>query len=215
MSLSGISSMAMRGILAELAEAWRRRSSQDVSIESVGGVDAARRVAAGGPFDFVVLAADAIRTLESADKTLAGSRVDLAGSGIAVAIAKGHARPDIADGEAVRTCGDGCACGRLLDRPQRGLPRGPLRALGRRAGAPRAGATGHAVAALIARGAVDLGFQQSSELLGQPGNRDRRPASRFDPADHHLSAAVCTASRRERKRRASSSRSSPRARPTQ
>ena len=41
--LTGISSMATRALLAELAAGYR----SPVSIESVGGVDAARRVAAG------------------------------------------------------------------------------------------------------------------------------------------------------------------------
>lgn len=58
-NLKGISSMATRLVLAELAEAFQRRFGFGVSIESVGGVDAAKRVQAGEAFDFVILASDA------------------------------------------------------------------------------------------------------------------------------------------------------------
>jgi molybdate transport system substrate-binding protein len=43
--LKGISSMATRQVLAELLSHDRQRTGQQVEIESVGGVDAARRVA--------------------------------------------------------------------------------------------------------------------------------------------------------------------------
>jgi molybdate transport system substrate-binding protein len=41
--MTGISSMAMRNVLAELGDAYEQQSGQPVSIVSVGGVDAARR----------------------------------------------------------------------------------------------------------------------------------------------------------------------------
>ena len=47
MLIQGISSMATRQVLADLAAAYRAQSGVDVAIESVGGVDAAKRVAAG------------------------------------------------------------------------------------------------------------------------------------------------------------------------
>jgi molybdate transport system substrate-binding protein len=64
--LTGISSMATRQVLAELTAAYRAASGSRGRIESVGGVDAAKRVAAGEAFDVVILAADAI------DKLIAG-----------------------------------------------------------------------------------------------------------------------------------------------
>ena len=45
--VSGICSMAMRHVLAELAAAYEARSGTSIAIEAVGGVDAARRVANG------------------------------------------------------------------------------------------------------------------------------------------------------------------------
>ena len=58
LSLHCISSMATRLLLADLAGQWQQRSGVAVRVESVGGVDAAKRVAAGEAFDLVVLAAD-------------------------------------------------------------------------------------------------------------------------------------------------------------
>src|SRR5206468_10178074 len=81
----GISSMAMRDVLAELADAYEQRSRQRVAIVSAGGVDAARRVSNGEAFDFVVLAADAIEQLAASGKITPGTPTDLAPSGVAIA----------------------------------------------------------------------------------------------------------------------------------
>jgi molybdate transport system substrate-binding protein len=100
--ITGISSMATRQLLAELTSAYGQRSGRVVAIESVGGVDAARRVMAGEAFDVVVLAADAIDKLEAAGRIVAGSKVDLVTSGVAVAVRAGAPRPDIGSEEALR-----------------------------------------------------------------------------------------------------------------
>src|SRR5512140_2836614 len=101
-AIRGISSMATRAVLAELAAAWQQRAGVSVQIESVGGVDAARRVQAGEPFDMVVLASDAIDKLAAGGATLAASKVDLVNSPVAVAVRAGAPVPDIATEEALR-----------------------------------------------------------------------------------------------------------------
>ena len=73
-----------------------------VAIESVGGVDAAARVQVGEPFDVVVLARDAIDELLSAGHLVAGSAVDLARSGVAIAVRAGAPRPEIDSEDALR-----------------------------------------------------------------------------------------------------------------
>ena len=86
--ITGISSMAMRHVLAELDAAYEQRSGQPVAIVSVGGVDAARRVADGEAFDFVVLATEAI------DRLAAGGHVDPASrTGLATAARSSSTRP--------------------------------------------------------------------------------------------------------------------------
>jgi molybdate transport system substrate-binding protein len=167
-----ISSMATRQVLAELAAAFERQSGQRVAIESVGGVDAARRVQAGEPFDVVVLASDAITRLVDSGHLIAGSRVDLVRSPVAVAVRARAPRPDVTTEAGVRgavmaarrigysTGPSGTHLARLFERW--GLA-GEIQ--GRIVQAP----PGVPVAALLARGDVELGFQQLSELMGLEG----------------------------------------------
>ena len=99
--IKGISSMATRQVLADLVANFQRQTGQSVHIESVGGVDAAKRVQAGEAFDVVILASDAIDKLIASGQVLPG-RVDLVHSGVAVAVRAGAAQPDISSEDAVR-----------------------------------------------------------------------------------------------------------------
>jgi molybdate transport system substrate-binding protein len=170
--LSGISSMATRLVLAELTSVYQDRTGVVATIESVGGVDAARRVAAGEVFDIVLLAADAIAKLEAAGHVVAGSRVDLFRSGVAVAVRAGAAVPDIASEEALKQA--------VLAARSISLSTGPsgvaLAQLFERWGiagdiAPRMvqAPPGVPVGTLVAKGEVELGFQQWSELMHLDG----------------------------------------------
>ena len=167
-----ISSMATRQVLAELADAYERASGQAVAIESVGGVDAARRVREGEAFDLVTLASNVIDELAAEGHLLAGSRVDIARSGVAVAIRAGAARPDIAGEDALRQA---VVAARTI-----GYSTGPsgthLQKLFERWGIAQAIAArtvqarpGVPVGTLVASGEVELGFQQLSELIDLPG----------------------------------------------
>ena len=165
--------MATRRLLAELATAFSAANpGHEVSVISMGGVDAAKRVAAGEPFDAAVLAAGALDQLIAEGHVLAGSRVDVVKSPMAVAIRSGGARPSIETEEAVREA--------VMSAPQIGYSTGPsgdhLLALFERWGV---GATvkerlvqarpGIPVASLVASGEVTIGFQQLSELLHVDG----------------------------------------------
>lgn len=164
--------MATRALLAALAAAAQVRRGLVLDVESVGGVDAARRVASGEAFDLVVLAADAIDTLMAAGHLVAGSRVDLVRSGVAVAVCAGTAKPDLSSEDSLRAA--------VLAAPTLGYSTGPsgaaLLKLFERWGllqtvAPRLvqAPPGVPVAALVARGGAALGFQQLSELLDVAG----------------------------------------------
>lgn len=168
----GISSMATRQVLAELVDGFAQQSGIHVAIESVGGVDAAKRVQAGEAFDVVILASDAIARLLAAGQLLPGSQVDWVQSGVAVAVPAGAPLPDLRTEDAVRQA--------VLAAPSISLSTGPsgvaLAQLFARWGiadqiAPRMvqAPPGVPVGALVARGEVALGFQQLSELLHVPG----------------------------------------------
>jgi molybdate transport system substrate-binding protein len=167
-----ISSMATRQVLAELVAAFEARSPVRASLEAVGGVDAAKRVRAGEPFDIVVLASDVIDRLAEEGRIVAGSRVDLVRSGVAVAVRAGAPRPDIGTEDAVRRAA--LAAGTI------GYSTGPsgtqLAQLFERWGIAEAirsrivqAPPGVPVGSLVARGEVELGFQQLAELMHLPG----------------------------------------------
>jgi molybdate transport system substrate-binding protein len=167
-----ISSMATRQLLAELAAQWQRMSGVEVVVESVGGVDAARRVQAGEAFDGVVLASDAIEKLMAGGHAVVGSRVDLVQSSVAVAVKAGTPLPDISTEAALRnaiqtaptigysTGPSGVALVKLFEKWGIG---GDLQ--NRIVQAP----PGVPVGTLVARGEVALGFQQLSELMHLDG----------------------------------------------
>jgi molybdate transport system substrate-binding protein len=170
--VTGISSMATRQVLADLTADYEAGADASVHIESVGGVDAAKRVMAGEVFDVVVLAADAITKLIAAGRIEAGSQVDLVRSGVAVAVPAGAAQPDIGSEEAVRravlaarsisysTGPSGVALVKLFERW--GIAD---EIKSRIVQAP----PGVPVGSLVAKGDVELGFQQFSELMNLPG----------------------------------------------
>lgn len=170
--LRAISSMATRAVLAELVQAWQQQGGRPVALESVGGVDAARRVQAGEALDVVLLASDAIAALIAGGHAVAGSQVDWVRSGTAVAVREGAALPDIGSEAALRAA--------VLQAASIGYSTGPsgkaLLQLFARWGiaeqlAPRLvqARPGVPVGQLVARGEAALGFQQRSELMHVPG----------------------------------------------
>jgi molybdate transport system substrate-binding protein len=171
--LTLISSMATQKLLAELlAQYPHDHPGVATALESVGGLDAARRVQAGEAFDGVLLASDAIDKLTASGHVLAGSRVDWVRSGVAVAVRQGAPRPDIASEDALKNA--------VRQARTLGYSTGPsgvqLAKLFERWGiADQVNAklvtppSGTPVGQWVASGEVELGFQQLSELMHLPG----------------------------------------------
>jgi molybdate transport system substrate-binding protein len=104
-ALTLISSMATKQVLAELIALYRHTlgaAAPAIELTSVGGVDAAKRIAAGEPFDGVVLGSDALDKLIASGHVLADSRVDIVRSGVAVAVPAGAPHPDLSREESVK-----------------------------------------------------------------------------------------------------------------
>lgn len=166
-----ISSMATRNILGEALLEFTRHTGIEVDLRAMGGVDAANLVRTGAAADIVLLASGAIARLANEGHVLEGSLVPFAVSGMAVAVAEGADLPDLSSGEAVK---------RAMQAARVGYSTGPsgdhLKTLwehwaiaGEMAGRAVQAPPGVPVATLVAEGKADLGVQQLSELLGQPG----------------------------------------------
>lgn len=164
--------MATRQLLAEFVASYQEIVLSDIHIVSMGGVDAVKRVQSGEVFDLVVLASDAIDKLIISGYVDGLSKVDLVKSGVAVAVREGAALPDISSSKAVQyavlsaktisysTGPSGVALAKLFERW------GMAETIaGRLVVAP----PGVPVGELVARGEVDLGFQQLSELINLEG----------------------------------------------
>ena len=164
--------MATRHILADLARDTSSQTGMPVEIRSMGGVEAAKLVRAGEATDVVVLASKVMESLEAEGHLAKGSLRDFAWSEIGIAVQVGAPRPGVESEEAVRQA--------MLDAQRICYSTGPsgdhLKALCEKWGVvdsvlARAlvAPPGVPVASLVARGDADLGFQQLSELMGQPG----------------------------------------------
>ena len=169
--IAGISSMATRQILADLAENYEQRSGCQVAFTSIGGVEAERRLRAGEVVDVVVLASKVMKRLEAEGHIMPGSCNDFAASGMAVAVRSGTERPSIRDEAAVKKA--------ILSARAICYSTGPsgdhLKKLWERWGiadsiSQRAiqAPPGVPVGTVLDRGEADLGFQQLSELLHLP-----------------------------------------------
>ncbi len=170
--ITGLSSMATRHILADLAREYELRSGIGIEIRSIGGVEAAKLLRAGEPTDVVVLASKVMKSLEDEGYVAKGSIRDFARSEIAIAVAAGSPRPSVESEQAVRQA--------MLGARRICYSTGPsgdhLKALGEKWGVTGSvvaralvAPPGVPVASLVARGDADLGFQQLGELIGQPG----------------------------------------------
>ena len=170
--ISCLSSMATRYILADLALDYEVRNGTKVDIRSMGGVEAAKLVRAGEPADVVVLASKVMKELEAEGHVAKDSIRDFARSEIAIAFPAGSSRPSVECEQAVRQA--------IIDARRVCYSTGPsgdhLKALCEKWGAADSvlaralvAPPGVPVASLVARGDADLGIQQLSELMGQPG----------------------------------------------
>ena len=186
--------MATRHILSDLARDYESQTGVRVEIRSMGGVEAAKSVRAGEATDIVVLASKVMASLETEGYLVEGGTRDLARSEIGVAVRAGSPLPGLVDEQAVKQA--------MLDAQKICYSTGPsgdhLKALCERWAVPRGrvliAPPGVPVATLVAQGDADLGIQQLSELIGQPGIEVIGPLPPEIQAVTMFSAGVSTGS---------------------
>jgi molybdate transport system substrate-binding protein len=162
-----LSTQATEEAYRELAPQFERASGHKISTIFTGTLDVQKRIAAGETYDVIIMAGPAIDDYVKAGKIVAGSRVDLAKSGVGVAVRSGAPKPDISTTEALKKT--------LLAAKSIGYSTGPsgvyIAYLFKRLGvgdqiAPKLKQTptGVFVGTLVASGQAEIGFQQVSEL---------------------------------------------------
>jgi molybdate transport system substrate-binding protein len=170
--LKVLGSGAVKEAYLELIPQFEKASGHKVSITWAGTVDIKKRIAAGEVYDVVMVAAPEIDAFTTQGKVRAGSKVDLVRSSVGVAVKAGAPKPDVSSGEKLKQA--------LLAAKTVGYSTGPsgvhvqglfakmgiadaIKAKGKQT------QPGVLVAKIVASGDAEIGFQQVSELVNQPG----------------------------------------------
>ena len=151
----------------ELVPQFEKMSGHRVTTVFTGTLDANRRLATGEAYDLIIMPRPAIDEHVKGGKVVAGSRADIAKSGIGVGVKAGAAKPEIGSAAALKQA--------LLAARSIGYSTGPsgnyLVSLFQKMGIADAikdkvtqTPTGVFVGSIIASGEVEIGFQQVSEL---------------------------------------------------
>ena len=167
-----LSTQATEQAYRELVPQFEQASGHKVTTIFTGTLDANKRVAAGETYDLLIMSSASIDEHIKGGKVVPGSRVDLAKSGVAVAVSAGAPKPDISTTEALKKT--------LLAAKSIGYSTGPsgnyVISLFQRMGIAdevkpklKQTPTGVFVASIIASGEAEIGFQQVSELIAAPG----------------------------------------------
>jgi molybdate transport system substrate-binding protein len=169
------------GVYAEMAPAFERATGHRLITTrgpSMGDSPEAipTRLARGETADVVILDGGAADELVTRGFVRAGSKIDLARSQVGMVVRAGAAKPDISSVEAFRRTllaaqsigysdsGSGTYLSTILFEKL-----GVADQVARKSRKVRGPPSGEPVAAVVARGEVEIGFQQVSELLHVPG----------------------------------------------
>jgi molybdate transport system substrate-binding protein len=167
-----LSTQAPEQAYRELVPQFEKASGHTVSTIFTGTLDVQKRIAAGEAYDLIIMAGPAIDDFIKSGKIVPGSRVNIARSGVGVAVRAGAPKPDIGTTESVKKT--------LLAAKSIGYSTGPsgvyLTGLFQRLGVADAiksklkqTPTGVFVGNIVADGTAEIGFQQVSELAHFPG----------------------------------------------
>ena len=174
-------SAGFHGVYSQLVPAFERASGHHVVTTrgpSMGDSPEAipTRLARGEPADVVILDGGAADELGSRGMVRPGSKVQLARSQVGMVVREGAPKPDIATADALRATllaaksiaysdsGSGTYLSKTLF-PKLGIA-DRIAAKSRKVRGPP---SGEPVAAVVARGEAEVGFQQVSELIHVPG----------------------------------------------
>ncbi len=167
-----IASAAVREVVVDLIPAFEKTTGHRISTIWAGTEAITKRISGGEVVDVVLIAAPNIDKLIAEGKLVAGSRADVAKSGIGVAVRAGSPAPDISSRESVKNA--------VLAAKSVAYSSGPsgvyladlfkkMRIAEQIKDKVKQTPSGVQVGEVVARGEAELGFQQVSELLHLKG----------------------------------------------
>lgn len=167
-----IQGIAVKEAFLQLAPQFENATGHKITTTWVAFAEIPKRLIADEQFDVVIAAARMVDDLTKQNKIVVGSRVDLASSGIGVAVKSGQTKPDISTPDAFKRAvlaaksigySSGATGVYLIDLFQRmGIAEEIKTRLKQIPSATPVGA-------VVASGEVEIGFQQISELIAFPG----------------------------------------------
>jgi molybdate transport system substrate-binding protein len=166
--LKVLSTQATEEAYKELVPRFEKATGHKVNTVFTGTVNADKRLADGESYDMLIMSSGSIDGHIKGGKVAAGSRVDLAKSGVAVGVKAGAPKPDVSSVEALKNT--------ILAAKSIGYSTGPsgiyIVSLFEKLGIADAvksklkqTPSGVFVGTLIANGETEIGFQQVSELF--------------------------------------------------
>ena len=167
-----IAANAVKEAYLDLVRSFEKSSGHKVTTIWAGTESITKRISGGEVVDIVIIAAPNIDKLILEGKLVAGSRADVAKSGVGVAVRAGLPKPDVSSSEAVKKA--------VLAAKSVAYSSGPsgfyIADLFKKMGIAdqikekvKQTPSGVQVGELVARGEADLGFQQVGELLHMKG----------------------------------------------
>jgi len=163
---------AVKEAFVELVAAFEKSSGHKV-ITIWGGTEGlGKRISGGEVVDIIIIAAPNIDKLIQEGKLIAGSRADIAKSGVGIAVRTGLPKPDISSAEAVKRAVLAANSVAYSSGPSGFYVADLLKKMGiadQIKDKVRQPPSGVQVGELVARGEADLGFQQISELIHVKG----------------------------------------------
>jgi molybdate transport system substrate-binding protein len=97
-----LSTQATEHTYRELLPQFEKASGHTVKTTYTGTLDAKKRIAEGQPFDLLIMSSPDIDSFVASGTLVAGSRIDLAKSGVGVGVKAGAPKPDIRSTDAFK-----------------------------------------------------------------------------------------------------------------
>jgi molybdate transport system substrate-binding protein len=172
-TITVLSSNGYKAVLRELGPQFEKASGHEIVISYSVSAELKKRIESGEPFDLVIVTPAQIDDLIASGRVVANSRAPLARAGMALAIRKGAAKPDLHTVDALKAA---LIASRSIAFAKEGAGGVFFTSLVRRLGLVeqvtpkfKPTMTGDEVSQSVARGDAELGVLPLSEILPVPG----------------------------------------------